>query len=153
EGKGDKSLQAMLDAAMDRKFSASPAEGFFTGGGLHHFENFEKEDNGRVMTLREALTRSVNLVFIRLMREVVVHVIAQSPTASSALLSDKDNPERQEYLARFADKEGREFIARFYRKYQGKSAQEAEDLLLQNERPSPQRLAATFFGLEPQGDA
>jgi membrane peptidoglycan carboxypeptidase len=66
----------MLDAAMERTYSANPAEGFFTGGGLHHFDNFEPEDDHKTMTVREALTRSVNLVFIRLMRDVVRHVIA-----------------------------------------------------------------------------
>jgi membrane peptidoglycan carboxypeptidase len=149
----DKSLAAMLDAAMQRTYSASPYEGFFTGSGLHHFENFEPEDNRRVLTVREAVTRSVNLVFIRLMRDVVHRVMFRSGDAGAVLLSDKESPARQEYLARFADKEGREFIARFYRKYQGKPALEAEDLLLQNHRLTPVRLTSIFFGLEPQADA
>ena len=44
-------------------------------------------------------------------------------------------------------------LARFYRKYAGKSAQDAEDLLLHNARATPARLAATFYGLEPDADA
>ena len=48
-GTADKRLHAMLEAAMERSYSASPAEGFFTGGGLHTFENFNREDNGKVM--------------------------------------------------------------------------------------------------------
>lgn len=149
----DKSLAAMLDEAMQRRYSASPAEGFFTGGGLHHFENFEPEDNARTMSVREALTRSVNLVFIRLMRDVVHHVMARSEGESVALLDDPSNPRRREYLARFADKEGREFIARFHRKYAGKSSQNTEDLLAHNARTTPGRLAATFYGLEPDAGA
>ena len=149
----DKGLVAMLDAAMQRNYSASPAEGFFTGGGLHHFENFEPQDNHRSMSVREALTRSVNLVFIRLMRDVVHHLMARSEGESAALLEDPSDPRRRDYLARFADKEGREFIARFYRKYAGKSAQDAEDLLLRNARPTAARLAATFYGLEPDAAA
>jgi membrane peptidoglycan carboxypeptidase len=145
----DKGLMAMLDAAMERTYSASPAEGFFTGGGLHHFENFEPEDNHRTMTVREALTRSVNLVFIRLMRDVVHHVMARSEGESASLIEDTDNPKRREYLVRFADKEGRAFVARFYRKYAGKPAQEAEDLMLHSARPTPVRLTAAFYGLEP----
>ncbi|HJV61018.1 MAG TPA: transglycosylase domain-containing protein, partial [Albitalea sp.] len=148
----DKSLPVMLDAAMQRTYSASPYEGFFTGGGLHHFENFEPEDNRRTMTVREALTRSVNLVFIRLMRDVVHHVMARSEGESAALLDDEDNPKRQQYLARFADKEGREFIARFYRKYAGLQADQAEDLLLRGARGTPVRLAAAFYGLQPRGN-
>ena len=31
----DRSLAAMLEAAMERRYSASPGEAFFTGGGLH----------------------------------------------------------------------------------------------------------------------
>ena len=38
----DRSLKAMLDAAMDRTYSASTAESFFTGGGMHTFANFNK---------------------------------------------------------------------------------------------------------------
>nr|WP_316642091.1 transglycosylase domain-containing protein [uncultured Roseateles sp.] len=149
----DKSLAAMLAAAMERSYSASPAEGFFTGGGLHHFENFEPEDNGRTMTVREALTRSVNLVFIRLMRDVVHHVMARSAGESAALMAQSSGPERQAYLARFADKEGREFLARFHRKYAGKTAPEAEELLLRSLRRTPTRLAAAFYGLEPEASA
>jgi len=146
---GDKSLTAMLNAAMERNYSANPGEGFFTGGGLHHFDNFEPEDNHRTMTLREALTRSVNLVFIRLMRDVVHHVMARGEGESAGLIDDPSDPRRQQYLARFADKEGREFVARFHRKYAGKPAQEAEDLLVHSARPTPTRLAAAFYGLEP----
>ena len=40
--------------------------------------------------------------------------------------ADPSNPRRQDYLARFADREGREFLARFYRKYAGKPAHEAK---------------------------
>jgi membrane peptidoglycan carboxypeptidase len=144
----DKSLAALLDAAMERTYSASPNEGFFTGGGLHHFVNFEPEDNGRTMTVREALTRSVNLVFIRLMRDVVHHVMARSEGESTALIEDASDPRRQAYLARFAEKEGREFVARFYRKYAGKPAQDAEDLLVHGTRPTPTRLAAALYGLD-----
>jgi len=139
----------MLDAAMERRYSASPSEGFFTGGGLHHFENFEPADNRRTMTVREAFTRSVNLVFIRLMRDVVRNVLGRSQGESAALIDDPSNPQRQEYLARFADKEGSLFVARFYRKYKGKSDEESEELLVRSARPTPARLAAAFYGLEP----
>lgn len=38
----DRDLSAMLQAAMERRYSASPYESFFTGGGLHTFNNFRK---------------------------------------------------------------------------------------------------------------
>lgn len=61
----------MLEAALDRKYSASPYEGFFTGGGMHTFNNFRKEDNGRIPPIRDALRESINLPFVRLMRDIV----------------------------------------------------------------------------------
>jgi len=146
----DRGLEAMLSAAMQRTYSANPSEGFFTGGGLHHFENFDPQDNHRTMNLNDALAHSVNLVFIRLMRDVVYHVMAGSAEASAEILEDSSHPKRQEYLSRFADKEGSAFVARFYRKYASKPRQEAEDLLLQSIRPTPSRLASIFYGLEPQ---
>ena len=146
----DRGLAAMLEASLERSYSASPAEGFFTGGGLHHFENFEPKDNQRVMSVREAFKHSVNLVFIRLMRDVVYHLISNAPGASSGLLEDPSDAQRRDYLARFADKEGRVFSARFYRKYRGKSTRDAEDLLLQSVRATPARLASVFRSLEPE---
>ena len=146
----DRSLSAMLEAALERSYSASPAESFFTGGGVHRFENFEARDDRRVISVRQALEQSVNLVFIRLMRDLVHHFMANAPGAGTTLLEDKGDALRQEYLARFADQEGREFVARFFRKYRGKSRQGAEDLLLQSVRATPARLASVFRSLEPE---
>ena len=36
----NQSLDAMLDAALERKYSANTGEAFFTGGGMHVFNNF-----------------------------------------------------------------------------------------------------------------
>src|ERR1041385_2639354 len=52
-------LNALLDQALDRKYSGNPGEVFFTGGGAHVFANFEKEENGEIYTLREGLAKSV----------------------------------------------------------------------------------------------
>ena len=145
----DKGLPALLDAALERRYSASPGEGFFTGGGLHHFDNFRHEDDGRVMSVREGLRNSVNLVFIRLMRDVVHHYMFLTPGSSARLLQDADDPRRAAYLARFADREGQVFMRRFLARYQGKSAQEAQAALLEHRRPSPSRLAAIFRTLAP----
>lgn len=151
EGEG-RTLAAMLEAALERRYSASPAEAFFTGGGVLRFQNFEPADNTRVVSVREALQRSVNLVFIRLMRDIVLHTMFTMPSSSATLLDDDDDPKRQAYLAQFAEREGREYLRRFYRKYGGKSTAEAEALLLQAVRPTPRRLAAIFRYLEPAAD-
>lgn len=144
-------LPAMLAAALERKYSANPGEGFFTGGGMHYFGNFKKEDNGRIMSVREGLRHSVNLVFVRLMRDVARFYMFQTPGSSASLLADADDPRRAAYLSRFADKEGREFLHRFYQKYKGKSAPEQEKILLASIRPTPVRLANIYRTIEPEG--
>ncbi|MES2877095.1 MAG: transglycosylase domain-containing protein [Pseudomonadota bacterium] len=149
-GAHDPSLSTMLDAALERRYSASPGEGFMTGGGLHHFSNFRHEDDSRVMSVRDGLRNSVNLVFIRLMRDIVHHYMFLTPGSSAKLLQDADDPRRARYLTRFADREGQVFMRRFLVKYQGKSAQEAQAMLLDSVRPTPSRLAAIYRTLYPQ---
>ncbi|HRO60639.1 MAG TPA: transglycosylase domain-containing protein [Burkholderiaceae bacterium] len=149
----DRGLPAMLDAAMARRYSASPAESFFTGGGLHRFRNFDARDDGRTVTVTEALRNSVNLPFIRMMRDIVHYQMFNASDSSPTILADRDDPARQAYLARFADHEGREFLSRFWRKYRGRSPQQAEELLLASVRPSPARLASVFHGIEPRTGA
>lgn len=146
----DKSLSAMLEAALDRKYSASPHEQFFTGGGLHVFRNFNAEDDGRIMSVREGARNSVNLVFIRLMRDIVRYYTFQIPGSSARILKDMDDPLRQEYLKRFADKESREFISRFYPKYKGKTAEEVSEIFFSDIRANPQRLAAAYRYINPK---
>ncbi|TWI65516.1 membrane peptidoglycan carboxypeptidase [Pseudoduganella lurida] len=142
-------LTAMLNAAMERKYSGNPGEGFFTGGGLHYFGNFSKEDNARILTVREGLRRSTNLLFVRLMRDVVKYYSFQMPGSSASLLADADDPRRAEYLARFADKEGKEFLYRFYAKYKGKPKSELDKILVDSIRPTPLRLANIHRTLFP----
>lgn len=146
----DRRLKTLLEAAMDRTYSASTAESFFTGGGMHSFANFNKSDDGRVMTLREGLRNSVNLVFIRLMRDIVRHYMFLTPGSSAKLLQDADDPRRADYLARFADREGQVFMRRFLAKYQGKTDLEARQLLLEGVRPTASRLAAIFRTISPE---
>jgi membrane peptidoglycan carboxypeptidase len=146
---GARGLPAMLGAALERKYSGSPGEGFFTGGGLHHFGNFSKLDDKRILTVREGLRNSTNLVFVRLMRDVVRYYMFQLPGSSAALLADADDPRRAEYLSRFADREGREFLGRFYQKYKAKPAADAEKLLLASLRPTPTRLASVHRTILP----
>ncbi|MDR7149267.1 membrane peptidoglycan carboxypeptidase [Hydrogenophaga palleronii] len=145
----DSSLDAMLHAALERRFSADPGEGFFTGGGLHTFNNFNADDNSRSPTLREAMQASINLPFVRLMREVVRHTMYQVPGSTARLLEDDSDPRREVYLARFADREGQTFLRRFWRKLEPRSATELRSMLLEGLRPTPERLTAVFRYLEP----
>jgi len=147
----DPNLPDMLDAALERRYSANPNERFFTGAGMHHFGNFRHQDDGRLPTMREALQESINLPFVRLMRDLVSYSTYQTSNGAELLKSD-DNPERREYLRRFADREGSVFIQRFWKKYRGKSADERIEALLDGMRPTPRRLAAVHRYLVPEAD-
>ena len=146
----DRSLTAILDAAMERRYSASPAEAFFTGGGLHTFVNFNNKDNGSILTVTEALRNSVNLPFIRMMRDIVQFYMAEGGEDSADILHNADHPARQAYLARFADKEGSEFLNRFFNDYRKHSPDEMLARLASRSRPVPHRLAVIFRTVRPE---
>ncbi len=141
-------LTAMLEAALDRRYSASPAEAFVTGGGLHTFHNFDPEDDSRILSVREGFRNSVNLVFIRLMRDIVDHFLYEAPASLARVLEDPADPRRQAFLTRFADREGSEFIRRFYRKYEGTTPEEALDLVLGTARQTPIALATALRSVD-----
>ena len=146
----DKSLAAMLEAALERKYSANPVEQFFTGGGAHYFKNFKHEDDSRILSVREATLNSVNLVYIRLMRDIVRYHMLHIQGSSAKILKDADHPDREAYLRRFADKEGTEFINRFYLKYKGKTASEIDEIFFSSFRHTPRRLAAAYRYIYPE---
>lgn len=145
----ERSLPALLDAAMARRYSASPWQGFFTGGGLHRFENFDERHDDEVLSVAAALRDSVNLVFIRLMRDIVDHVTAAEMPWAAALLADPQHPLRQEYLARFADREGSDFLTRFHADLAGLAPDAVLDRLAGRVRPSAERLTVLFRSLRP----
>lgn len=142
-------LDALLDAAMHRPYSAAP-ENFFTGGGYHRFANFDPKDNSRVIDVWEATKNSVNLVYIRIMRDIVRHYASSTPGATARILDDASNPMRESYLARFVDQEGRIFISRFYQRHKKQTpAQMAEDIYVRT-GDNPRRFSAVFRYLEPR---
>ena len=145
------SLAALLDAALERRYSASPGESFFTGGGLHTFANFNDEDDAKIMSVRQALRHSVNLVYIRMMRDIVYHYLYR-PGAIASQLEASDSPQRRAYLERFADHEGQVFLRRFYARYRGKSPQEALEILTRNAEEHPARLATIYRTVYPEHD-
>ncbi|MCP5110013.1 MAG: hypothetical protein GY953_04185, partial [bacterium] len=130
-------------------YSASPAERFFTGGGLHTFANFDGDDNSRVISVREALRRSVNLVFIRLMRDLVAYHTYRLEGVTPEIFTDVRHPVRLDYLERFADYESRLFLTRFYRKYEGLHSDEALRVLVGEMRQTAARLAAVYRYARP----
>ncbi|MFP5404414.1 MAG: transglycosylase domain-containing protein [Gammaproteobacteria bacterium] len=147
----NETLATTLDAAMGRMYSAAP-EPFFTGGGVHHFANFDAKDNGRVMDVWEATRNSVNLVFIRMMRDIIRHYSSSTPGAVARVLDDAENPLRETYLARFVDREGRVFIGNFYQRHRNASAEDMAGALYTRIGANPRRFAAVYRYLEPQAD-
>ncbi len=139
------SLDDMLQAALDRRYSASPYETFFTGGGVHSFGNFDRDDNGRILTVREALRRSVNLVFIRLMRDLVRYHEARLPYDPSAVLSDLGNPDRQSLLRLVAAEDSRHRLMSAYHAYHRLAPAAMVEKLLGWRAGSPRRLAMLFY--------
>ncbi len=147
----DRNLTAMLQSALERRYSASTNERFFTGGGMHTFHNFRKEDNGRNPTIIEALRESINLPFIRLMRDIVRYSIHLNESRTQLLTNDQD-PRRQKYLSRFADREGQVFLRQFWRKYQGKDELTRLNLFIDGLRAMPVSLASVHRYLMPDAD-
>jgi membrane peptidoglycan carboxypeptidase len=146
------SLSAMLRAALERKYSGNPREKFFTGGGLHTFQNFDRKDDHRLISVREGLLHSVNLVFIRLMRDVVrYHMYDNSgPVPGGEILNDPF--QRNQLLTRFADYEGTTYLRKFYNQYRNKSKDEMLDIFFQSVGPVPRRLSAAYRYLFPEKD-
>src|SRR4029077_884720 len=147
------SLERVLDAAMSRPYSASPGEGltggeshelwnvndqittpvlayqagppesFFTGGAIHSFRTVDTADDQQAISVRDAFIRSVNLPFIRIMRDILHYYVYRLPGNMRLLLGhpaeapwDRDESRRQENLARLADGDGRALIDHFYQK-------------------------------------
>ncbi|MGQ4880061.1 transglycosylase domain-containing protein [Billgrantia sp. LNSP4103-1] len=145
----DLALGELLSMAMERRYSASPTEAFFTGGGRHTFGNFRREDNGRNPTLTEAMRESLNLPFIRLMRDLVRYSIHHE-THRSPMLDDDRDPRREDYLRQFADREGSTFLQRFWGKYRQHDSETRLATFLGSMKATAPRLAAVHRYLFPE---
>ncbi|MEJ8802791.1 transglycosylase domain-containing protein [Pontibacter sp. H249] len=146
----DKSLKATLAAALERRYRANPNEAFFTGGGIHYFSNFSSDNDYKRPTVREAFQKSVNLPFVRLMRDIVNHTMHQQVGGTAKLISDITDQRRKVYLERFADREGKVFLRKFWNKYTNKTADERFELLLNSLYKDEVRLAVVHRFLYPE---
>lgn len=147
----DHSLKGLMEAAMQRRYSGSTAEGFFTGGGLHFFHNFESSEDGQVWTVQDAFAHSVNLAFIRLMRDISTYYMDERAAHGNGVLQPLGADQREDYLKRFADQEGTTYLNRFYKDLKGKNAQDIFAFMLQHAGVSAPHLAVIFRSLEPSG--
>ena len=143
------SVSSILSAAMERDYSASPNEGFVTGGGLHIFHNYNPDDNGRKMTVREAFAHSVNLPFIRIMRDLVNHQITLAEPKAARILDDADHPLRRAYLENFCGFDSHVFLGKFYKKYADLNVNGALEKLLSERRMTPRAASIVYLTVYP----
>lgn len=140
-------LEEALAKALARRYSASPTERFFTAGGVHRFSNFDRADDSRMPTVQEGLSQSVNLVFIRVMRDIVRFHEQRIPLSRN-VAADPLHPMRSTYLARFAYREGQQFIRRFHARHAGLTPAASIDLLL-GKSVNPLRIARVRLAVLP----
>ncbi|WP_394130509.1 transglycosylase domain-containing protein [Shewanella maritima] len=150
----DRNLSRMLDAAMQRTYSADPNERFFTGGSLHVFSNFDPKQDGLNPTLYQALQQSINIPFVRLMRDIVNYSRSYNHQGSLAqILHNDTDPRRDEYLAAFATREGGQYVSRFYRKYRKLAPEQRLNSFYSTLAEDSASLSAAFRYLQPQATA
>mgnify|MGYP002083196944 CR=1 FL=1 len=140
-------LAHTLEAALDREYSASPHERFPTGGAELTFSNFDARFDEDLLSVREAFRQSVNLPFVRLMRDLVAYETAHLGTAE--LLSIDQDTWRQEYLVKFAEHEGAQYVRRFHRRYRDRAGHDVFTALLAGRGLSTTQLAWAVRAVAP----
>ncbi|MGH7331731.1 MAG: transglycosylase domain-containing protein [Candidatus Rokuibacteriota bacterium] len=147
-------LAAFLLQALERKYSASPYEVFFTGSGVHTFGNFDpKAEDRLVLSVRQALVRSTNLVYIRLMRDIARYHETRLPYDAKAVLTDLAHPDRRRLLREIAEEEERQALWRAYRAYHPLEPDAASARLLRGRKSSARELAKVFYAWHPGANA
>jgi membrane peptidoglycan carboxypeptidase len=144
------SRQDFLEAAMDRSYSASPRQRFFTGRGLHTFGNFRDSDDYSVFSVRNATRHSINLVFVRLLRDMVAYRVFSADADKRRIMSDVDHPLRLSYLERSAIAEGGQFIREFHRRYTGLTPHQIREQIFTKITPTPRRAAVLIRLMQPK---
>ena len=142
-------LKELLRGSLERTYSANPSERFVTGGGVQTFSNFDGTYDQQNITVSEAFRHSVNLVFVRVIRDIVNHYIYREPGSAAHVLEETDSPLRTEYLQRFSDREGVQFIDQFLPKFRERGRDEILQALILDRRLSPQRTAWVYRSVAP----
>ena len=144
----DMTLEQMLKAALDQKYSASAGGYFITGGGIHRFSNFNKDYNAYNLPVWRATQKSVNLVFIRMMRDIVWHY--RWDKAPPEILQDRSHPMRPEYLMRWVKQDAAAYLRRFWPKYKKVSGEEVLETIVRDRKLSEYDIAAIYRYIKPQ---
>jgi membrane peptidoglycan carboxypeptidase len=144
-------IDTLLARALDRTYPAHPWEEFYTSGGVHTFQNFDDADDRRILTVREATERSTNLVYIRLMRDLVRYHEARLAYDVDAVLADVSHPQRRPMLEEAAAEETRQILARAYRDFRGLPPHGIYEQLFGTDEAGLRRnLALLFFAGHPR---
>ena len=142
------SLEKTLQASLERSFSTDTSEGFFTGSGLHYFGNFEDSLVAQA-TLRNAFQHSINLVYIRLMREIEQYYVAKLDFDQKAILADIDHPQRADLLEAALEIEARDNLRSYFRRYGKSSFEQSLARMCGKEGRGLRRLAIFALAEEP----
>jgi membrane peptidoglycan carboxypeptidase len=145
----DKALEPMLEASLNRTYSGSPADRFFTGGGIHTFENFESSENYRSYDVKDAFHHSVNLSFIRMMKDIVYYTQTQKMYADASIYENPDDPMRKKYLEQFIHSEGTTFMWRAWGEQRGLSPEDTADMLAKKTHGTVVHLAVVYRSVLP----
>src|SRR5262249_5575242 len=112
--------------------------------------NFDDDITGPT-SLRVGFQHSVNLVYIRLMRELVDYYTAEADYDQKAILADLDNPKRRELLDSSLDFETRDLLAIYWSRYRGDTYEQALGEMCGKDARGMKRLA--IFALADNPDA
>ncbi len=149
-------LDTLLDRALERTYSHNTGEPFFTGGGLRYFTNFDRFRGPAKVSLRVALQHSINLPFVRLMRDLVRYHEARLPYDTDLLLEDPQDPTRRAMLEEIANNEALSALRRAQRRYQDKTLEEIIETAMREEKNPDKRmrkLAILHFAWTPDANA
>ena len=140
-------LQSVLEAAMQRRYSGQPGT-FFTGRIRHEFANGHRSHNFP-LAVSDAFRVSANLVFVRMMRDIIQHYQANWPIPLSKVLADPEHPQRRRYLDHFVEDESRVFMQRFLRRHGGVDPEQALTNVAARLQPVPAHFATVFRAVRP----
>src|SRR6185436_2130149 len=107
------------------------------------FVNFDKSEDSRMFSLREGLQHSVNLVYIRLMRDLVQFHLARLPYDPHSVLVDPENPQRKKMLDEIAEQESRRVLSDAYSRLHNLPSEAIVERIA-GKSTTPRRLAMFF---------
>ena len=123
----DKSLAAIMARGHGAPLFRQSGETYFGGGSIVSWQLRPSRGTAVRRRSRTHCATSTNLVFIRIMRDVVRHYMLETSGLSALVLEDSEDPRRRHPRPIGS---GGLFTNRFYAKYRGKKPEEVEAILL-----------------------